>query len=105
MNVLQKISQASSVNLMSSNNIAVCLGPSLLKPTSLVCLKQEKNSVENANHVVEFLIEEADKIFGRVNEIEIVEEGDNISSHEGNSDRHEGFLTYILFEMLLRHHS
>lgn len=61
--VLYFIAKRSSQNMMSPSNLAVCVGPSLLWPSSPV-LTLSPEASKQAPSVMEFLIDRYDEIFG-----------------------------------------
>ncbi|XP_015262276.1 PREDICTED: T-cell activation Rho GTPase-activating protein [Gekko japonicus] len=64
--VLHHISRNSAVNKMDSNNLAICVGPSILSPghNRHLPLEAEKELTDKVKTLVEFLIDNCSDIFG-----------------------------------------
>ncbi|ESN93357.1 hypothetical protein HELRODRAFT_181103 [Helobdella robusta] len=94
--VLHKINVNSQINLMTSRNLSVCLSPSILRPSNSVGLSVEAKTIQQANNVVEWLIDSAVEVLGRKECIELFEE---VTGHLHGltevcgEDSQEGFCT------------
>ncbi|XP_060097504.1 T-cell activation Rho GTPase-activating protein [Heteronotia binoei] len=71
LSVLHHISQNSAVNKMNSNNLAICIGPSILSPdhNQHLPLEAQKKLTEKVKTLVEFLIDNCSDIFGEDNSL------------------------------------
>ncbi|XP_048363449.1 T-cell activation Rho GTPase-activating protein [Sphaerodactylus townsendi] len=69
--VLHHISQNSAVNRMDSNNLAICVGPSILTPdhNQQLPLEAQKELTYKVKALVEFLIDNCSEIFGEDNSL------------------------------------
>nr|XP_056709281.1 T-cell activation Rho GTPase-activating protein [Euleptes europaea] len=69
--VLRHISQNAAVNKMDSNNLAICVGPSILTPdhNQHLPLEAQKELTDKVKTLVEFLIDNCSEIFGEDNSL------------------------------------
>ncbi|XP_077204638.1 T-cell activation Rho GTPase-activating protein isoform X2 [Paroedura picta] len=83
--VIQHISRNSTVNKMDSNNLAICVGPSILSPdyNQDLPLEAQKELTDKVKTLVEFLINHCCDIFGENNSLLFsISEDDSLDKSE-----------------------
>ena len=63
--ILHRISLDSHKNKMTSYNLAVCIGPTILRPSTTVDLTTQADSVERFAKVIQTMIDHAADILGQ----------------------------------------
>ncbi|KAL8186010.1 UNVERIFIED_CONTAM: hypothetical protein K2H54_061464 [Gekko kuhli] len=85
--VLHHISQNSAVNKMDSNNLAICIGPSILSPghNQHLPLEAQKELTDKVKTLVEFLIDNCSDIFGEDSSLQFsISDEDSLDKSEAD---------------------